>query len=132
MERVDGAQARLKHSHRLSRLLFQLGVERVDGAQARLKPKGPQVVSGLPGVERVDGAQARLKQCTSTVSASSREVERVDGAQARLKHTVISFEVHSLPSGKGGWGSGEIETVALFESSLFQTAWKGWMGLRRD
>ena len=84
-------------------------------------------------------------------------MERVDGAQARLKQKLNPLEGDEHPGGKGGWGSGEIETRhAQLSSQAFPyvervdgaqarlkqlTAhiltskafmWKGWMGLRRD
>ena len=37
-----------------------------------------------------------------------------------------------IPSGKGGWGSGEIETRVKSGDSERPASWKGWMGLRRD
>ena len=42
-------------------------------------------------------------------------VERVDGAQARLKLNARIIYSAAQQGGKGGWGSGEIETVILDE-----------------
>ena len=85
----------------------------MDGAQARLK-RLPGLCSTLfHMVERVDGAQARLKQehCKMGVTLTV-QVERVDGAQARLKRSVVYRYSARRRGGKGGWGSGEIETYA--------------------
>ena len=83
-------------------------------------------------------------------------MERVDGAQARLKLLLPfpllvslsrgkggwgSGEIETMPGfsasgrlgrGKGGWGSGEIETVDTNVTIITYLKWKGWMGLRRD
>ena len=64
-------------------------------------------------VERVDGAQARLKLAQLRLLAKMYSVERVDGAQARLKHLAFCSVCSNMPRGKGGWGSGEIETTEL-------------------
>ena len=42
-------------------------------------------------------------------------VERVDGAQARLKLSGMTDSLGRHYSGKGGWGSGEIETAVTFD-----------------
>ena len=56
-------------------------------------------------------------------------MERVDGAQARLKpECVISWIPRYLSCGKGGWGSGEIETLCLYGKSLFMSGGKGGWG----
>ena len=34
--------------------------------------------------------------------------------------------------GKGGWDSGEIETHIILKPIEKAPMWKGWMGLRRD
>jgi len=60
-------------------------------------------------------------------------VERVDGAQARLKHRLHRCKEDMRTGGKGGWGSGEIETGNSQQDIFrFSGMWKGWMGLRRD
>ena len=80
----------------------------------------------------------------------------MDGAQARLKRVWREHLFKRFPGGKGGWGSGEIETAErdLYSSNrdggkggwgsgeietgkgkgrkASDWAWKGWMGLRRD
>ena len=72
-------------------------------------------------MERVDGAQARLKQRELLLDACWISlVERVDGAQARLKPPKLPG-IALLPNcGKGGWGSGEIETFASHTLHLNQ------------
>ena len=39
-------------------------------------------------------------------------VERVDGTQARLKQKVSRVNETECKGGKGGWDSGEIETLS--------------------
>ena len=55
-------------------------------------------------------------------------MERVDGAQARLKlhHHVVANAVDD--GGKGGWGSGEIETDTLQSVAYNILSGKGGWG----
>ena len=68
-------------------------------------------------MERVDGAQARLKRQDDRGHIPLGKVERVDGAQARLKLGINALGLKNVFRGKGGWGSGEIETVQRSSSS---------------
>ena len=47
-------------------------------------------------------------------------MERVDGTQARLKQPMGSATGYCRERGKGGWDSGEIETIAPLRSALQQ------------
>jgi len=64
-------------------------------------------------VERVDGTQARLKLLQHRRQTILPLVERVDGTQARLKPFHSRCVGISESGGKGGWDSGEIETVSI-------------------
>ena len=60
-------------------------------------------------------------------------MERADGTQARLKHScTVHDSLYGCHRGKGGWDSGEIETVQAASDVAGDIAWKGRMGLRRD
>ena len=57
----------------------------------------------------------------------------MDGTQARLKQSLVDSSRASVSCGKGGWDSGEIETVRMQKlPDNPNKVWKGWMGLRRD
>ena len=81
-------------------------MERVDGTQARLKHSAI-VAHGTGGnpVERVDGTQARLKlvRCHTSRLAET-PVERVDGTQARLKLLYLRISLYGCTGWKGWMG----------------------------
>ena len=62
VDRVDGAQMRLKLYSIFKCVLMDISVDRVDGAQMRLKRRTDLGPHGTFNVDRVDGAQMRLKQ----------------------------------------------------------------------
>ena len=49
-----------------------------------------------------------------------------------IETTEVVGKRNELLCGKGGWGSGEIETAVNVVAVVEMTWWKGWMGLRRD
>ena len=59
----------------------------------------------------MDGTQARLKPYLQCPCCYPSGVERVDGTQARLKPWNLVRIYSSETCGKGGWDSGEIETI---------------------
>ena len=55
-------------------------------------------------------------------------MERVDGAQARLKQTWHKLCSPKDYRGKGGWGSGEIETRTPEDQARYDRCGKGGWG----
>ncbi len=55
-------------------------------------------------------------------------MERVDGAQARLKHLDVAVMLTVGVCGKGGWGSGEIETINTLTTTKEPSCGKGGWG----
>ena len=74
------------------------------------------VIKGIAKVERVDGAQARLKHL-DTAKAAARALGGKGGWGSGEIETsmMMRISVSWLGRGKGGWGSGEIETRNFFE-----------------
>ena len=86
-------------------------MERVDGAQARLKPKEAASQEGQMAVERVDGAQARLKLCCPSAPANGRCRGKGGWGSGEIETGYTQTQTVLIAiGGKGGWGSGEIET----------------------
>src|SRR6266550_4356055 len=113
VEKVCGAQMRLKLRDNACLAILLAVVEKVCGAQMRLKRSSTRVIIKITKRGKGVWSSDEIETAGNKGEPKKKEaVEKVCGAQMRLKLSLEQKNNVNGPRGKGVWSSDEIETCS--------------------